>query len=580
MGQPDAARPAHCSRQARLLAPSAPRGRKPAGAAGVDEGLRRRPAAWRRRAGRSSSSSSRSAGLAARLRRAAALLRFGGCCCLACWCVGAAAAEAAGVGRSGRRDLLDGNPFLDQNPSCWTDGYTYQRCCVEDGVANDCWGEEATTPHSYERCCTSPCGAKLRGRLEEEAQRRCGDKARWNATLVTGLWNLRRDTWASHVRYKEGAGRAYGRYLEWLDAGLLRKRQALVLFLDHEAAVYAAAKRAAYGLERLTCLLEVEQEELPQMRWRSEYIAAHAENVRRLPNDTQPEVTRPDYTLVVNSKPELLACAALLNPFKSQSFAWVDAGAGRKQHFPGGAAIVAPPTCDPWALCVARRMWLFFDFRSKIKRLEHGSTFDSTVLLGGQEGVLLYALWFQWAISRYLAENVMDDEQSVIAEVWWAGYMKVNSFFGMGWMDAISELLPYAHDAYGDTGASAREAAAQNEPVLAYRNIAQTMGRWFGGSPFLIWQNTGNLWVPSAYNLMIVEATPVGQIDDDGLERIAYGLWCLNKKYEYYANFCESYYRRVPQTRIEGWENLPMVTSGMRMVYPDGQVDGGAMAGG
>ena len=29
--------------------------------------------------------------------------------------------------------------------------------------------------------------------------------------------------------------------------------------------------------------------------------------------------------------------------------------------------------------------------------------------------MLLYALWFQWAIGRYLAEKVMDDEQSIIA---------------------------------------------------------------------------------------------------------------------------------------------------------------------
>lgn len=111
-------------------------------------------------------------------------------------------------------------------------------------------------------------------------------------------------------------------------------------------------------------------------------------------------------------------------------------------------------------------MWLIFDFRDKVKRLQHGTTYDSSVLLGrweriviswtcirqrsfkvkvsilalsyllqfptsfvvdprlwvrksvpdagGREGVLLYALWFQWAIQRYLDEKVMDDEQSII----------------------------------------------------------------------------------------------------------------------------------------------------------------------
>ena len=111
-------------------------------------------------------------------------------------------------------------------------------------------------------------------------------------------------------------------------------------------------------------------------------------------------------------------------------------------------------------------MWIIFDFRDKLKRLEHGTTYDSSVLLGpwfasgqvevsqlapcisrdagGREGVLLYALWFQWAIERYLKEKVMDDEQSIIAsrqrlqrlrcpqtpisaeaEIWWTGSFKI-----------------------------------------------------------------------------------------------------------------------------------------------------------
>ena len=31
---------------------------------------------------------------------------------------------------------------------------------------------------------------------------------------------------------------------------------------------------------------------------------------------------------------------------------------------------------------VGRRMWIIFDFRDKLKRLEHGTTYDSSVLLG------------------------------------------------------------------------------------------------------------------------------------------------------------------------------------------------------
>ena len=53
---------------------------------------------------------------------------------------------------------------------------------------------------------------------------------------------------------------------------------------------------------------------------------------------------------VVNSKPELLACAAHWNPFRSQTFAWVDAGVARRisQHV----------TCEKWIKTYQQMAWL------------------------------------------------------------------------------------------------------------------------------------------------------------------------------------------------------------------------------
>eukprot|EP00929_Paragymnodinium_shiwhaense_P057128 TRINITY_DN28586_c0_g1_i6.p1 TRINITY_DN28586_c0_g1~~TRINITY_DN28586_c0_g1_i6.p1 ORF type:complete len:441 (+),score=49.43 TRINITY_DN28586_c0_g1_i6:443-1765(+) len=435
-------------------------------------------------------------------------------------------------------------------------------------------------PHKRARCCESPCGAQLRARVEaaQQVDRACGGFSRKrplashasparDMTLVSGLWNLRRDTWAAHVRYKEGEGRAYTRYLEWLDAGLLRKRQAVVLFLDSEAAEFARSKRREYNLTTLTCVLEIPQEELPQMRWREEYVAAHEENMRKLPNDTQPEVVRSDYTLVVNSKPELLACAALWNPFGSETFAWVDAGAGRKPGFPYGPAPILSPGCGKWSICVGRRMWMLFDFRSKLKRLEHGSTFDSTVLLGGLEGVLLYALWFQWAIARYLEEQIMDDEQSVIAEVWWTGRMTFGNFFGLSWEDTLTQMLPLIPGSYVSPSEVAAAKGVEIPP--AYQGMAASLGRWFGDTPHLIWRNEGNIWVPSATDLMMVEQVPVNEVTDEGMERIIFALWCLyGRVFYYYQHFCDVYASRVPQIRAEGFENLPIVSANMEVITP------------
>eukprot|EP00435_Cladocopium_sp_Y103_P035325 s1871_g9.t1 len=137
-----------------------------------------------------------------------------------------------------------------------------------------------------------------------------------------------------------------------------------------------------------------------------------------------------------------------------------------------GERPIVLPECSAWSLCVGRRMWLIFDFRDKLKRLQHGTTYDSSVLLGGREGVLLYALWFQWAIERYLAEKVMDDEQSIIAEIWWTGLFRIQGFYGMGWAEVLARML--MADAPVGTGGS-----------LESLEHAARLGRWFGDTPTL-----------------------------------------------------------------------------------------------
>lgn len=201
-------------------------------------------------------------------------------------------------------------------------------------------------------------------------------------------------------------------------------------------------------------------------------------------------------------------------------------------------------------------MWLFFDFRSKVKRLEHGSTFDSTVLLGNREGVLLYALWFQWAIAQYLAERVMDDEQSIIAEIWWTGQFHIHNFYGMTWTETLKEMLQAdKHDPKPMPGSGIA--------------MARDMGHWFGKHPEMVWRNTGRMWVPFKENIGIVREVQVNQMTDEDLELLAHGLWCVNRRFGYYANFCESYGQKLEQIEFgAGFENLPIISAGNKLVHP------------
>jgi len=57
---------------------------------------------------------------------------------------------------------------------------------------------------------------------------------------------------------------------------------------------------------------------------------------------------------------------------------------------------------------------------------------------------------------------------------------------------------------------------------------------------------------------------------DENLESIAYGLWCVHKKFGYYAHFCDALAKHaVPgDFEIVGIENLPVIAHGNRLIHP------------
>lgn len=460
--------------------------------------------------------------------------------CFRTFAVGVFACFAVSTVFCGQATLADIE--ISENPACWTHGLDGEKCCSPDGRHEGCFDPEGglANPWTYRRCCRSPCGEKLQKRILNVGPGECQGKVQSDITIVTGLWELGREDWMAHARYQEGDSRAYGKYLKWLN-GLLVKPQPMVLFLDAKAAAFAQRRR--YGFDNMTCILVSPKEDLPQMQWKDGYVEAHRRNRARLPNDTQPEVLYENYTLVVNSKPELLACAALWNPFESHQFAWVDAGTGRKETFPAGQLPLKFPDCPEWSLCIARRMWTMVDFRSKLLRLRHGTTFDSTVLLGSRVGVLAYAMWFQWAVTRYLVEGVMDDEQSIIAEVWWDGRFLINSAFALTWVESLAMMIR-AEDLQEAIGTAGLESIG----------TAAVMGRWFGRHPSLFHRNEGKLWVPLADDLTVVREKIVREVTDEDVERIAYAMWCQNKRYGYYDQFCRSF---VPKVDSGGWRPGP-----------------------
>merc|ERR1711865_952759 len=99
-------------------------------------------------------------------------------------------------------------------------------------------------------------------------------------------------------------------------------------------------------------------------------------------------------------------------------------------------------------------------------------------------------------------------------------------------------------------------------------SMARDMGHWFGKHPELVWQNNGRMWVPFINNVGVVREVQVNQMNDEHLELLAYGLWCVNRRFGYYANFCEAHAKANPQEEFSNFDKLPIISPGNQLIHP------------
>uniref|UniRef100_A0A0R3RRG1 Uncharacterized protein n=1 Tax=Elaeophora elaphi TaxID=1147741 RepID=A0A0R3RRG1_9BILA len=262
-------------------------------------------------------------------------------------------------------------------------------------------------------------------------------------TLVTALLDIGRGDWWEYRRPME----VYYGFLE----NLLKLKVNLVIFVDKKSVRHVYTRRKLYHLEHITKVIPTTLTELPLYRYMkaaTEVIADERSGKRwdqrwDRSMSSHPEAKSPKYDILVNSKSYFLYNASLSNPFKSEFFAWLDAG------YAHGNQSIFPPSFHWHPTLVRRKISLIkvTPFYDNIMRYTLDDLYRKNwaVISGGFLGGDIYALnrfhqlCHQMVIDLIYRKYVDDDQTTLVLLI--QRYPSLFNVVHGDWFDAFN-LFP------------------------------------------------------------------------------------------------------------------------------------------
>jgi hypothetical protein len=266
-------------------------------------------------------------------------------------------------------------------------------------------------------------------------------------TLVTGLFNLHRETWRPPYH------RAWSYYLRHFKKTLSLLCN-MVVYVEPETVDFVERVRSKSdpGLKQ-TALRVVTKEALPMYRHHARIAAILSDPTFRngLPKSLRPETYVPMYCVVILSKTLLLSKVCQQNPFDTKYFMWVDAGICREQ-FPNRLRHGYYPADDKLRLLDDNRVHLVCRsipcpgdacivtfFRSGVNRFAAGW------FAGTAPPLIRFNDYCNTIVEGALSEAVIDSEQSVFTVC----YLRYPELFHLHHGDWYDGFLHFSEPALG-----------------------------------------------------------------------------------------------------------------------------------
>lgn len=255
-------------------------------------------------------------------------------------------------------------------------------------------------------------------------------------TIVTSLIDIGREKWDNYKR-------PFSTYLSYL-------KELLALdcnfYIYIEAENYELIKEFRKNLIDKTTIKIIKLEDL--------YMYKYADMIKNIMNDSKykeeqadptcPEVTKPLYNIVVNSKVDLVYQASQEDPFGSEYFIWLDAGYGH-----GNYSLDINSKFDPFKLDIAenkitilclsdislikRDYWLFYR--------QHIDIVSGGFFVVPKDLAKWYHELYYSTVDKAFDEKITDDDQYNVAMAYTSDSTLFHIIYSTDWYHALTNCI-------------------------------------------------------------------------------------------------------------------------------------------
>lgn len=253
-------------------------------------------------------------------------------------------------------------------------------------------------------------------------------------TLVTSLIDIGREQW----KYYQRDTNLYLYYLTFI----LNMDCNLCIFLNDKFIPFVEKYRS--DMRDKTKIIPISIENLYMYKYKEKinHIMTTDEYKQNQKDPLCPEVTCPDYNIVVNSKVELVYRTAMDNPFNTDFFIWMDAGYGHgKLNIPRGFKFYPENFMNEGKvsiLCLKDVNKISHDYKTFYE--DHIDVVNGGFFCADLNTIEKYKTLYYYVVADSLGKDITDDDQYTVS----MSYTKNNNifsvFYNTDWYGAINQF--------------------------------------------------------------------------------------------------------------------------------------------